>query len=245
MKPRAKICCDKCNDEFSINNIKKHTKTCDGSRSYFKRKLTNDLFYKKSKYIDNTQFWEDVQKYYDEDHTVKQCLEQFKTTFVTISKVVKLGKLKLRNLHDRRLLRIKHGNLFLTDQQKQNLSKKSKENNSGGYKEHAGRSKKYKVNDSFGNLCLLQSSYEMEFASLLNELKIQWIRPKHLVYENKKYFPDFYIPSHNIYFDTKNDYLYKIDSLKIEKVRLTGVNLIVVRKFEITIEFIKQCLNIQ
>lgn len=85
----------------------------------------------------------------------------------------------------------------------------------GGYKPNAGRSKKYRVLDSFGKVVVLQSSYELVCSELLNKLAIRWIRPKHLKYGNKKYFPDFYLVDADIYLDPKNDYLAQKDIEKI------------------------------
>lgn len=88
----------------------------------------------------------------------------------------------------------------------------------GGYKEGSGRSKKFWVDDSFGRRTCLQSSYEFKFYEKLTELNIKWFRPTHFEYDNRKYFPDFFLIDYNIYIDTKNDYLAKIDALKISKV---------------------------
>lgn len=96
-------------------------------------------------------------------------------------------------------------------------SKWAKEARTGGYKPNAGRSKKYRVNDSFGKEVVLQSTYELKCSEILNELNIKWIRPKHLKYaDNKKYFADFYLTEYNVYLDPKNDYKAKLDKEKIE-----------------------------
>lgn len=101
---------------------------------------------------------------------------------------------------------------------KEKRSEHAKNTNFGGYRPNAGRSKKYKVIDSFNNEQCLQSSYEYRFFQLLNFYDVKWLRPKHLKYDDKKYFADFYLPEFDIYVDTKNDYLIKLDREKIEKV---------------------------
>lgn len=108
----------------------------------------------------------------------------------------------------------------------------------GGYRENAGKSKKFKCKDSFGKDVCLQSTYELELANILNEQRITWTRPSHFLYdENKKYFPDFFVPTLNIYLDTKNDYLIKLDAKKIKKVKSQNkIDLRVVSK-----EDIKKC----
>ena len=64
----------------------------------------------------------------------------------------------------------------------------------GGYRENAGRSKKFRVLDSFGKETVLQSTYELRCSEILNELQINWLRPKALKYDNRNYFADFYLP---------------------------------------------------
>jgi hypothetical protein len=88
----------------------------------------------------------------------------------------------------------------------------------GGYQPMAGRSKKYRVVDSFGKEVLLQSSYELRCMEILNSLSIRWIRPKCLKYDNRRYFADFYLVDYDIYLDPKNPYKARLDVEKINKV---------------------------
>lgn len=97
-------------------------------------------------------------------------------------------------------------------------SLKAKEQGLGGYNENAGRSKKFRVKDSFGNEVVLQSTYELRCSQILDELGITWVRPKHLKYDGKRYFPDFYLPDADIYLDPKNAYKAKLDEQKIQAV---------------------------
>lgn len=101
----------------------------------------------------------------------------------------------------------------------------------GGYKPGSGRGKKFKVSDSFGTEVLLQSSYELTFSKLLDDNQIEWLRPTYLRYGNRKYFPDFYLPKFDLYLDTKNDYLIKLDADKIKSVtEENSVRLVVISK---------------
>lgn len=109
----------------------------------------------------------------------------------------------------------------------------------GGYREKSGRSKKFITVDSFGDRVCLQSSYEKTCAEILDELNIQWIRPKHLMYDGRRYFADFYLPSYGLYLDPKNNYKAKIDEYKIDAVeKQNGVKIIVLLKEHLTKEFI-------
>lgn len=105
-------------------------------------------------------------------------------------------------------------------------------------KEFGGKrnSKRFKSFDSFGNKVTLESSYEVLCSELLNELNIDWIRPKFIQYYSsgvkKRYYPDFYLPEHDVYLDPKNDYLIKIDSDKIKLVQEQNDIIIHIVSFE-------------
>jgi hypothetical protein len=55
-------------------------------------------------------------------------------------------------------------------------------------------------------------------AKILDNLNIKWFRPSYLKYDDKKYFPDFYLPNFDIYLDPKNNYKALQDEEKINKV---------------------------
>lgn len=99
---------------------------------------------------------------------------------------------------------------------------------------------KYELRD--GTVVYLQSSYEIEFATLLDQMDIEWCRPDPLWYrgdDNKKhrYYPDFKIG--DIYIDTKNDYLAIVDLPKIAAVKnQNGIDLRIVTKDKINKEYI-------
>ena len=83
-----------------------------------------------------------------------------------------------------------------------------------------GGQRKYKSHNYKG--IHLDSSYELKVAMSLDEHKINWIRPTFMWYvdENgnkRRYYPDFYLPDHDVYLDPKNDYLIKTDTAKIQQ----------------------------
>jgi hypothetical protein len=109
----------------------------------------------------------------------------------------------------------------------------------GGYRENAGRSNKYRVIDSFGKPTVLQSSYELKCSEVLNEAGIKWRRPGSMKYDGKNYFADFYLPEYDIFLDPKNDYKAKQDAEKIQRViEQNGVKLYIVLKHQLTTEYI-------
>lgn len=236
-----KMCkCDLCGDNFRANNIAKHQKKCNGQKCFFKQKELNPT--NKLKKLSERN-WIEIQQFYDDSHSVKECIDKFDISFAQMSKAAKKGFFKVRSQTETKILR---GNLIVgaaayTTQQRSELAKHLK---LGGYRPNAGKSKKFKVVDSLGNLVTLQSTYEFKFAEILNEFGLKWIRPNHLKYGNRKYFADFFLPDYSVFFDTKNDYLIKKDSNKIAAVIAeNNVKLIVINKDQINIDYIRMCLN--
>ena len=93
-----------------------------------------------------------------------------------------------------------------------------------------------------GSTVYLQSSYEVQFASILERLDLKWSRPEPLNWIDDcgiehKYYPDFEL--NGIYVDTKNPYLMKKDKRKIELVSAqNSIRLEVIGKENITEEYI-------
>lgn len=94
-----------------------------------------------------------------------------------------------------------------------------------------------------GTEIYLQSSYEIRFAKLLDELEFEWCRPPSLHWVDElgkphRYYPDFLVG--NIYIDTKNDYLAVKDKPKIDAViKQNNVDIRVVTEKFINKDFIK------
>lgn len=76
---------------------------------------------------------------------------------------------------------------------------------------------------STGQMVNLQSTWEIITAQMLDDLLIEWVRPKSIIWEdcNKKarrYYADFYLPAFDVYLDPKNPWVMQKDQDKIEKV---------------------------
>ena len=178
--------------------------------------------------------WSEIQKYYDENRTWTDILNKYDLTTYALVNAVKKGLFKTRDRHQ--TLKVRGTRHRFT---KEELRLNAIRNKLGGYRENAGHSKKFKVKDSFGKETTLQSTYELSMSNLLNELNIKWLRPKALKYNNKNYFPDFYLTDYNVYIDTKNDYLIRIDNAKIQQVILeNNIKLYVISLKQITKEYI-------
>lgn len=73
------------------------------------------------------------------------------------------------------------------------------------------------------NGIILESSWELEIAQLLDLLQIEWVRPKPMKWFDSSskehlYYPDFYLPKYNIYLDPKNPYCMERDKEKMEYI---------------------------
>lgn len=77
--------------------------------------------------------------------------------------------------------------------------------------------------EHLGQTILLESSWELAMAQWLDSLNVEWVRPSHLPWIDKKgkkrkYFPDFYLPKYNVYLDPKNAYQISISLDKLEYI---------------------------
>lgn len=68
----------------------------------------------------------------------------------------------------------------------------------------------------------MDSSWEVEFAKYLDVNHIEWTRPNNgITYttdKTHKYYPDFYLPKFNVYFDPKNDYRIKTTRPELDAI---------------------------
>lgn len=125
---------------------------------------------------------------------------------------------------------------------KAKLSKIAKERGLGG---HTSKQRLYFKKNN-GDVVYLQSSYEIKFAKLLEEMDIEWSRPDPLYWVDEigndhRYYPDFLIQ--NKYFDTKNNYLAVKDKNKIERVSQQNNVVVEIVTYEnITKEYIQKAL---
>lgn len=104
---------------------------------------------------------------------------------------------------------------------------------------------KYSKNVEYKPGIILESSYEVRAAEILDELNIEWlkVRQGYIWNDNgkkRRYVPDFYLPKQNIFLDPKNDYLIKKDRLKIKSaMELNNIIVVVLSKEQLTKEYVK------
>jgi len=241
-KQVGKYKCEKCGKEISLIAKTRHDRSCDGSYKNYKT-----LHY-------NVKICPFCNKEYSTASGCGSHISQCELNPDRIFRKTNYSWNKGKTKHtDNRLLlssekmssKYKNNELLPmgycsksyhgSEQHRKNSSK------GGGYRENAGRSKKFRVNDSFGNGVVLQSSYELRCSEILNGLNIDWIRPKYLKWDDgsRKYFADFYLPKYDIYLDPKNNYKSKLDEEKINSViKENSVKVYIISEEQLTAEYI-------
>jgi hypothetical protein len=81
----------------------------------------------------------------------------------------------------------------------------------------------YYFNKYINSIVVLESTWELKVAKLLDSKLIRWIRPESLTWIDKKnkerqYYPDFYLNDYNLFLDPKNPYCMKLDKFKMEYI---------------------------
>lgn len=236
--PRLTSVCNICNSAISLSNFKKHqgSKKCLAGGKQITKSSKECKFC--LKYFDSAsgRGVHEVSCDKNPDKKIRNITKrtawnkgQTKYTNESVAK----GSINLKNtLKNKPLV-----GCFAWSKEKK--SEEAKKRKFGGYRENAGRSKKYQVLDSFGKQTTLQSSYEYKCFEILSELSIRWIRPKALKYNGRNYFADFYLVDYNIYLDPKNNYKAKLDSEKIQLVREQNqVNVFIILEKDLNKEFI-------
>jgi len=104
---------------------------------------------------------------------------------------------------------------------------------------------KYSKNIEYKPGIILESSFEVRTAEILDLLNVEWIKVrKGYVWNDcgkqRRYIPDFYLPNYDLFLDPKNDYLIKKDKVKIDSaMQLNGIKVVVLSDAQINKEFIQ------
>lgn len=109
------------------------------------------------------------------------------------------------------------------------------------------KNSKYSKNIDY-NGCILESSYELRLAQILDELNIHWEKVRQGYVWNdagktRRYIPDFYLKEYDLFLDPKNDYLIEKDKIKIESaIKLNSIKVLVLSNKQIEINYIRKIL---
>lgn len=160
--------------------------------------------------------WKKIQEVYDTGKTIAEIIEVARVSWSTIQKAIKRGEFVTRSLSSANKLALSAGrrNIKVSENHKRKLRELAIARGFGG--------KRNSHNVVYKGVTL-ESSYELRFAQLLDNLGVNWVRPSPLCWVDtegrmRKYFPDFEIVEPLIYVDTKNDYLIKKDRSKLVAV---------------------------
>jgi predicted DNA-binding protein YlxM (UPF0122 family) len=161
--------------------------------------------------------WEEIQAYYDEGYSLRECQEKFGFSNTAYAKAKKANRFQLRPQQEACCLMHQNG------KHKQNWSEEARDKLRASAKSRklggTRNSKKFKYNG-----ITLDSTYEVRVAQVLDRAGIQWQRPKTTFIwvsddnGEHRYKPDFYLLEQGIYLDPKNDYLAQLDRRKIDLV---------------------------
>ena len=82
------------------------------------------------------------------------------------------------------------------------------------------------------NGIMLDSTWELLLAKKLDAENIIWVRPGPIDWVDTDglthhYFPDFYLPEHDLYLDPKNPKAYEVQYKKIEQLKTQLTNLVI------------------
>lgn len=232
----GKLCCSRYPSQCSIVR-KKNSDSKIGINPWKNRKhpMKGKVHPMKGKRLPKSYKynWKKIQKYYNDEHTIRECYKKFGVSLGAIRKAYLRGDIITRNRSDSTKLAILKGRNHTatsngwTDDMKKRLSAVAKKRNLGGN----NPSCKIKYNG-----IKLDSSYELKYAKYLDSKKIKWIRPNYFIWIDKKnnnhrYYPDFYLINEDKYIDTKNEYLIKKHENKIQRViEQNNINLEIISK---------------
>jgi hypothetical protein len=166
----------------------------------------------------NKYDWNEIQDFYNMGNSIRECCKQFGVVWASIQKAIRRNEFTItRNKSEacknsyKKGVRKAH---YPTLEEKEKLRKRAIKNELGG--------KRNSIKFNYNGI-ILDSSYEVRFAKLLDYANIKWNRPKKILWVDDvgvqhRYYPDFFIEEFNCYIDTKNDYLAEKDKRKIELV---------------------------
>ena len=126
------------------------------------------------------------------------------------------------------------------------LTRNSQRHPKCGGQKHTHRSLIYNTD---GEKFIAESSFEVKLANSLNENNIRWIRPEHFIYKDlnnneRRYYPDFYLPDHDIYLDPKNNHLIRTDIDKINRTAFQNeIKIIILGEKYLDYQFFKHLVE--
>lgn len=150
--------------------------------------------------------WSQIQKDHDLGYSWASLRDKYHITMYGLSKATKLGLFISRSSGESCALAHATGvynyNSHRTQEYRAKMSKY------GGLKIRAGRCKIINYENLSGEAFPLQGVWELELAKYLNSRKENWIKntkpfPYEFAGKKRKYYPDFYLPSRDVFIEVK------------------------------------------
>lgn len=96
-----------------------------------------------------------------------------------------------------------------------------------------------------GSIVKMDSSWEIKLAQLMDSLNIKWVRPEPINWTDSNgtvhhYFPDFYLPDANVYFDPKNSHAREKQAEKINALMKQYNNIVILKEDDICEDFVRR-----
>lgn len=220
-----------------MSNIKKHENSCDGSYVPAATLTKN----RTCKYCGNEFDITDKPKGWMANH-VRWCICNptrnasvgmlIKARECITSKHRKSAGEKIKELHEQGVYK----NVYL---KKPWLGKTHTEKTKNKIREKALASKHRRLRRKVVeyNGVLMDSTWELELAKRLDELKIKWSRPDPIPWIDEEgithnYFPDFYLEDYDIFLDPKNPHALKVQKKKIKMLLEQYNNIVIIESLE-------------
>jgi hypothetical protein len=232
MKNITKKSCPDCNANISAQNYKRHVITCGGK---------------------GTSIHKEELRKYQVKNTIYNCKLCSKT--FTTAQALSGHTQRSHILKDKQAEYGKKGSitkLEMADRGEISISYPHSEETKNLMSiiacERLAKHSKYSKNTEYKPGIILESSFEVRTAIILDSLNIEWtkVRKGYIWDDNgktRRYIPDFYLPDYNIFLDPKNDYLIKKDKKKIDSAMLlNNIKVVVLSDSQISETFIKDLL---
>lgn len=232
MKTITKKSCLHCSTEISSSNYVRHVSKCNGKGTWKQQEQAKKEQVKNTVYTCNLCNKEFTTAQALSGHTQRSHILRDKQ-----SEYGTKGNKILMEMASRGEISLSHPH---TEEMKDHLSKVACS--------RLAKHSKYSKNIEYKPGVILESSFEVRTAVILDSLSIKWdkVRQGYIWDDNgktRRYIPDFYLPEYNIFLDPKNDYLIKKDKKKIDSaMALNDIKVIVLSDTEISEKFIKDLL---
>lgn len=242
----TKCCCLLCHSEIAINMLNRHynTKQCQSGSKFSFKKLEkcpycNILPDQASNFANHVRWCQQNPKH---EEYVKAASERSKQTLSGIQSKESIEKRRIgiKNAHKNGSCdnapqkslesKMRNGTLKHTEEGRENC--KAAALNS---KHQRKMRNSHTFVDKNGRQFTFDSSWEDALAIRLDSLGVNWTRPEPIRYELegkfRNYFPDFYLPDHDLYIDPKNEYCQRLQKPKLDIVSKM-INLLIIGSLE-------------